>query len=75
MQFGLLLSGAIVTETVFSWPGMGRLLVDSVMTRDYPLLSGDVLVVAFVYVTINLITDIIYYIAIHGDTIITDIAS
>ncbi|MCL4479496.1 MAG: ABC transporter permease [Deltaproteobacteria bacterium] len=63
MQFGLLLSGAIVTETVFSWPGMGRLLVDSVMTRDYPLLSGDVLVVAFVYVTINLITDIIYYIA------------
>ena len=62
MQFGLLLSGAIVTETVFSWPGMGRLLVDSVMTRDYPLLSGTVLVTALVYVTVNLITDVLYYV-------------
>ncbi|MGC8900956.1 MAG: ABC transporter permease [bacterium] len=61
MQFGLLLSGAIVTETVFSWPGIGRLLVDSVMTRDYPLLSGAVLVIAFVYVFVNLVTDIVYY--------------
>ncbi len=62
MQFGLLLSGAIITETVFSWPGMGRLLVESVMTRDYPLLSGTVLVIALVYVTVNLITDVLYYV-------------
>jgi peptide/nickel transport system permease protein len=61
MQFGLLLSGAIVTETVFSWPGIGRLLIDSVMTRDYPLLSAAVLVIASVYVLVNLATDIIYY--------------
>ncbi len=61
MQFGLLLSGAIITETVFSWPGMGRLLVDSVMTRDYPLLSGTVLVIALIYVAVNLVTDILYY--------------
>ncbi len=62
MQFGLLLSGAIITETVFSWPGMGRLLVDSVMTRDYPLLNGTVLVIALIYVIVNLITDVLYYI-------------
>lgn len=62
MQFGLLLSGAIITETVFSWPGMGRLLVDSVMTRDYPLLSGTVLVTALVYVSVNLVTDVLYYV-------------
>jgi len=62
MQFGLLLSGAIITETVFSWPGIGRLLVDSVMTRDYPLLSGAVLVISIVYVIINTLTDVFYYI-------------
>ncbi len=62
MQFGLLLSGAIITETVFSWPGMGRLLVDSVMTRDYPLLSGTVLVIALIYVMVNLITDTLYFV-------------
>lgn len=61
MQFGLLLSGAIVTETVFSWPGIGKLLVDSVTTRDYPLLSAAVLVIASVYVVVNLVTDIAYY--------------
>ncbi|MCL4557560.1 MAG: ABC transporter permease [Deltaproteobacteria bacterium] len=60
-QFGLLLSGAIVTETVFSWPGIGKLLVDSVATRDYPLLSAAVLVIASVYVFVNLATDIVYY--------------
>ena len=62
MQFGLLLSGAIITETVFSWPGMGRLLVDSVMTRDYPLLSGTVLVIALIYVLVNLVTDTLYFV-------------
>ncbi len=62
MQFGLLLSGAIVTETVFSWPGIGRLLIRSVMTRDYPLLSGTVLVIALVYVVVNLVTDVLYYV-------------
>lgn len=61
MQFGLLLSGAIVTETVFSWPGIGRLLVDSIMTRDYPLLSGTVFIIALIYVLVNLITDVLYY--------------
>jgi peptide/nickel transport system permease protein len=60
LNFGLLLSGAILTETVFSWPGVGRLVVDSVFDRDYPLVIGCILVFAFVFVIVNLITDILY---------------
>lgn len=60
LNFGLLLSGAILTETVFSWPGVGRLVVDAVYQRDYPLVIGCILVFAIVFVIVNLITDILY---------------
>jgi peptide/nickel transport system permease protein len=60
LNFGLLLSGAILTETVFSWPGVGRLVVDAVYARDYPLVVGCILVFALVFVIVNLITDILY---------------
>ena len=60
IQFSSLLSGAILTETIFSWPGMGKLIVDSIEKRDYSLVQGGVLFVAFVYVVINLIVDISY---------------
>jgi peptide/nickel transport system permease protein len=60
LNFGLLLSGAILTETVFSWPGVGRLVVDAVYDRDYPLVIGCVLVFALVFVIVNLITDLLY---------------
>jgi peptide/nickel transport system permease protein len=60
LNFGLLLSGAILTETVFSWPGVGRLVVDAVYARDYPLVIGCILVFALVFVIVNLITDLLY---------------
>jgi len=60
LNFGLLLAGAILTETVFSWPGLGRLVVEAVYERDYPLVVGSILVFALIFVIINLITDIFY---------------
>ncbi len=60
LQFGILLGGAVLTESVFSWPGIGRLLVDSILTRDYPVVQGAVLVLALFFVLINLVVDIIY---------------
>ena len=60
LNFGLLLAGAILTETVFSWPGIGRYVVQGVYARDYPVVQGCVLFFAFVFVVVNLITDIIY---------------
>jgi ABC-type dipeptide/oligopeptide/nickel transport system permease component len=60
LQFGSLLAGTIVTETIFSWPGIGRLAVQSISARDYPLLQGCILVIAFSYVGVNLLTDFIY---------------
>ena len=60
LNFGLLLAGAILTETVFSWPGLGRLVVEAVYERDYPLVVGCILVFAIVFVIVNLITDILY---------------
>ena len=60
LNFGLLLAGAILTETVFSWPGVGRLVVEAVYERDYPLVIGCILVFAIVFVVVNLITDILY---------------
>ncbi len=60
LQFGTLLGGAVLTETVFSWPGVGRLMVDSILARDYPVVQGAVLVLAVLFVTINLVVDIIY---------------
>jgi len=63
LQFGTLLAGAIVTETIFSWPGIGRLVVQAIASRDYPLLQGCILIIALSYVAVNLITDMIYAIA------------
>lgn len=60
LQFGALLGGAVLTESVFGWPGMGRLLVDSIFARDYPMVQGIVLVFAFLYIMVNLTVDILY---------------
>ncbi|HEX4003900.1 MAG TPA: nickel ABC transporter permease [Candidatus Acidoferrales bacterium] len=60
LQFGTLLAGAIVTETIFSWPGIGRLAVQAISARDYPLLQGCILLIAVSYVAVNLLTDMIY---------------
>ena len=63
LQFGTLLAGAIVTESIFSWPGVGRLMVQAIQARDYPLLQGCLLVIAFTYVLVNLATDFVYALA------------
>jgi ABC-type dipeptide/oligopeptide/nickel transport system permease component len=60
LQFGVLLAGAIITERVFSWPGIGSLLVDSISERDYKLTQGCILVIAITYVLVNTATDIVY---------------
>jgi len=60
LQFGTLLAGTIVTESIFSWPGVGRLAVQAIQARDYPLLQGCILLIAVSYVAVNLLTDMIY---------------
>ncbi|MCC6030767.1 MAG: ABC transporter permease [Desulfurococcales archaeon] len=60
IQTGALLGGAVVTETVFAWPGIGSLLVDSLFYRDYPLAQGIILFIVFVFITINILIDILY---------------
>lgn len=60
LQFGNLLGGAIVTETVFAWPGVGRLIVTAISQRDFSLVQGGVLVIAFLFALINLIVDLLY---------------
>ena len=60
LQFGALLAGAIVTETIFSWPGVGRLTVSAISNRDYPLLQGCILAIGLTYVLVNLATDVLY---------------
>jgi ABC-type dipeptide/oligopeptide/nickel transport system permease component len=60
LQFGSLLGGAVLTEIVFSWPGVGRLMVDSILTRDYPVVQGAVLLLAVLFVLINIVVDLIY---------------
>ena len=60
LQFGSLLAGSIITETIFSWPGIGRLTVQAIQTRDYPLVQGCVLVVAAGYLLVNFFIDIFY---------------
>lgn len=60
IQFGTLLSGAVLTETVFAWNGVGRLLVLSILARDYPVVQGTVLIIALSFVFVNLATDILY---------------
>jgi peptide/nickel transport system permease protein len=63
LQMGSLLAGAVITETIFSWDGIGRLLVESIEKRDYPVTQACVLVVALSYVVVNLLTDLLYKLA------------
>jgi peptide/nickel transport system permease protein len=60
LQFGALLAGAIVTEKIFSWPGLGRLVVDAISNRDYALVQGCLLCIGLTYVLVNLFTDVVY---------------
>jgi peptide/nickel transport system permease protein len=60
LQFGLLLGGAVVTETVFSWPGIGNVIIVSILRRDYPMVQGALILLALLYVIINLLVDVSY---------------
>jgi len=60
LQFGALLGGAVLTESVFGWPGMGLLLVDSIFSRDYPMIQGIVLVFSALVISMNLLVDVLY---------------
>src|SRR5690606_22899132 len=60
LQFGVLLSGAVVTEQVFAWPGLGQVVVEAINTRDYPVIQAAVLVTAFLFLLINLAVDLLY---------------
>ena len=61
LQFGALLAGSIITETIFAWPGIGRLTIQAIQTRDYPLVQGCVLVISTTYLVVNFLTDILYH--------------
>lgn len=60
LQFGSLLGGTVLTETVFAWPGLGRLLVYSILSRDYPVIQGGILIFALLFVLTNLLVDVLY---------------
>lgn len=60
LQFGALLTGSIITETLFSWPGLGRLTISAILSRDYPLVQGCVLVIALTYLMVSLLVDLMY---------------
>ena len=60
LQFGTLLGGAVVTETVFAWPGIGRLAIQSIYNRDYPVVQATVFVAAVLFIAINLALDVLY---------------
>jgi len=60
LEFGGLLSGAVLTETIFSWPGLGRYIVNSLLTLDYPAISGGTIFIALIYSVVNLVVDILY---------------
>jgi ABC-type dipeptide/oligopeptide/nickel transport system permease component len=60
LQFGSLLTGAIITEQIFSWPGLGRLLITSINTRDYPQVQASILVIAITYIFVNFLSDLLY---------------
>jgi ABC-type dipeptide/oligopeptide/nickel transport system permease component len=70
LQVAFLLSGAVVTETVFAWPGVGRLAVYAIQSRDFPVIQGTVLVIATMFVLVNLLVDVLYAVVdprIHYD--------
>ncbi len=60
LQFGSVLTGTIITETIFSWPGVGRLLIQAINSRDYPVVQGCILLIAVTYVAMNLLVDVLY---------------
>jgi len=60
LQMGSLLAGAVITETIFSWPGLGRLTIQAINARDYPLAQGCILTISLTYILINLLTDVMY---------------
>jgi ABC-type dipeptide/oligopeptide/nickel transport system permease component len=60
LQFGSLLTGAIITEQIFSWPGLGRLLIQSINARDYPQVQASILVIAVTYIMVNFLSDLLY---------------
>ncbi|MBK8027531.1 MAG: ABC transporter permease [Chloroflexi bacterium] len=60
VQFAGLLGGAAIIETIFAWPGMGRLAINAIGRRDYPLILGTTLIFSFVYILINLVADLLY---------------
>ncbi|TFI48697.1 ABC transporter permease, partial [Diaphorobacter sp. DS2] len=60
LQMGLLLGGAILTETIFSWPGIGRYIYEAINYRDYPVIQSGILIIAFIFVMINLVVDLLY---------------
>jgi peptide/nickel transport system permease protein len=60
LQFGYLMGGSVLVETIFTWPGLGRLIVDSIFTRDYPVVQGGVMMFSFSFVLVNLIIDLLY---------------
>ena len=60
MRIAALMTGAIMIETIFSWPGIGRLIVDAINNNDFVMIQGTVLFMAILYVTVNLVVDIIY---------------
>jgi len=60
LQVGAVLTGAVITETIFAWPGVGRLLIQSISFRDYPMVQGCILLIAITYVSMNLLTDVVY---------------
>jgi len=60
MKVGALLSGAVVAEVIFAWPGIGRLVIQSIYSRDYPVVQGVILFFALIYITINIVTDVLY---------------
>ena len=63
LQFGALLAGAIVTEKIFSWPGIGRLTIDAISNRDYYVVQGCILAIGLTYVAVNFLTDVLYSVA------------
>lgn len=60
LQLGTLLGGAVITEVVFDWPGLGQLLIESIQRRDYPVVQGCILVISFAYISINALTELVY---------------
>ncbi len=63
LQIGTLLTGTVITETIFSWPGLGTLLFDAINQRDYPIVQGCIIIIACIYVIVNFLTDVLYTIA------------